>query len=142
MTMIPPDVQAEILALYFGSKMGTRAIAKRLGINRKAVRRVVDNRKVSLKPEMVPGARRSILDPYKPLIAEMLKRDPYLMSVRILQQIRKEGYLGGSSILQAHVRTIREIPFRSREAFLRLDFPPGETAQVDWGEFGARLTMG
>ena len=36
--MIPPDVQSEILALHFGNKMGTRAIAKRLGISRKAVR--------------------------------------------------------------------------------------------------------
>lgn len=142
MTMIPPDIQAEILALYFGAKIGTRAIAKRLGINRKAVRRVVDNRKVSLKPEMAPGPRPSILDPYKPLIAEMLKRDPYLKSSRILQQVRKEGYLGGSTILETYVRKIREVPFRSREAFLRLDFPPGETAQVDWGEFGTPFSDG
>ena len=141
MTMIPPDVQAEILALHFGAKIGTRAIAKRLGINRKAVRRVIENRKVSLKPE-TPGARRSILDPFKPRITEMLQRDPYLTSTRILQQIRTEGYLGGHSILKGWVSAQREKPIRSREAFFRLEFPAGETAQVDWGEFGTPFDDG
>jgi transposase len=141
MTMIPPDVQAEILALHFGAKLGTRAIAKRLGINRKAVRRVIENRKVSLKPEPSEG-RRSILDPFKPRITEMLKRDPDLTSTRILQQIRAEGYLGGLSILKGWISAQREKPNRSREAFLRLEFPPGETAQVDWGEFGTPFDDG
>ena len=142
MTMIPPDVQAEILALHFGAKMGTRAIAKRLGINRKAVRRVVENRKVSLKPEIQSGVRRSILDPFKPRIEEMLKRNPSLFATRILQQIRTEGYLGGHSVLQEYVKKIRAVPHRAREAFLRLEFPPGETAQVDWGEFGTPFDDG
>ena len=136
MTMIPPDVQAEILALHFGAKIGTRAIAKRLGINRKAVKRVVENRKVSLKPEVSESGRHSILDPFKPRIDELLKRDPHLMSTRVLQQIRSEGFMGGRSVVQLYVKKIRAVPYRSREAFLRLDFPPGETAQVDWGEFG------
>jgi transposase len=142
MKMISPELQAQILSLHFGEKMGTRAIARQLGINRKAVRRVTDNRKVSIKREASVKPRRSILDPFKPQIAEMLKRDPYIMAARIQQQIRKEGYLGGSSILQAHVRSIRDVPFRSREAFLRIDFPPGETAQVDWGEFGTPFNDG
>jgi transposase len=135
MTMIPPDVQAEILALHFGAKKGTRAIARKLGINRKAVRRVILNRKVSIKPES-SGPRRSILDPFKPRIEEMLKQDPTLTSARILQQMRGEGYLGGYTTLKMWVAHKRETPQRSREAFLRIEFPPGETAQVDWGEFG------
>jgi transposase len=142
MKMISPELQAQILVLHFGEKVGTRAIAKQLGVSRKAVRRVTDNRKVSLKPEPSVSPRRSILDPFKPRIAEMLKRDPYILSTRIQQQLRKEGYLGGNSILRTHVKKVREVPFRSREAFLRLDFPPGETAQVDWGEFGAPFKDG
>ena len=139
--MIPPDVQAEILALHFGAKKGTRAIAKKLGINRKAVRRVIETRKVSIKAES-SGPRRSILDPFKPRIEQMLKQDPSLTAARILQQIRSEGYLGGFSILKGWVAAQREKPYRSREAFLRLEFAPGETAQVDWGEFGAPFDDG
>ena len=136
MKLIPADVQAEILALHFGDKKGTRAIAKELRLSRNAVRRVVENRKVSLVPDLGEEPRSSILDPYKSSVLEMLKRDPYLKSSRIFQQIRKDGYPGGRSILQVFVKKTREVPFRSRQAFLRLDFPAGETAQVDWGEFG------
>jgi transposase len=142
MSMIPPDVQAEILALHFGAKKGTRSIAEKLGINRKAVRRVVENRKVSLKPEMSESGRHSILDPYKPRIADLLERDPSLMSTRILQHLRREGFTGGRSVVQTYVKKIRKVPHRSREAFLRLDFPPGQTAQVDWGEFGTPFNDG
>ena len=141
MVMIPPDVQSEILALHFGNKMGTRAIAKRLGISRKAVRRVVETRKVSLKPES-RGPRRSILDPYKPRIEELLKQDPELTATRIMQQLRSEGYLGGYDGIKTWVRAKRAIPYRSREAFLRIEFAPGETAQVDWGEFGIPFNDG
>ena len=142
MKMIPPDVQAEILALHFGAKKGTRAIAKQLGVSRKVVRRVVEDRQVRLKPETRGRPRRSVLDPFKPRIEDMLKRDPYITAARILQDVRAEGFLGGHSILQEYVRKIRTIPHRSREAFLRIDFPPGETAQVDWGEFGTPFNDG
>lgn len=135
-TMISPELQAEILALHFGSKKGTRAIARQLGINRKAVRRVVESRQVAMKPQPPATARKSILDPYKPRVEDMLKRDPSITAARILQTIRNEGFLGGRCAVQYYVRQLRALSERPREAFLRLDFPPGETAQVDWGEFG------
>jgi transposase len=133
--LIPPEIQAEILALHYGGKKGTRAIARALGVNRKAVRRVIQTRQVREKP-LITGKRRSILDPFKPEIERMLALDPTLTASRILQTLRRDGYLGGYSILKTWVSAHRERPSRSREAFLRLDFPPGETAQVDWGEFG------
>ena len=134
--MLPANIQAEILALHFGEKLGTRAIARRLGVNRKAVRRVVERRQVSLEPAK-SGPRPSILDPFKPFITEMLAKDPELTATRILQSLRHEGYLGGYSAVKVWVSQQRAKPVRAREAFLRLEFPAGETAQVDWGEFGA-----
>ena len=140
--MIPPDVQAEILALHFGKKLGTRAIAKRLGINRKAVRRVVERRQVSLKAQ-APSQYPSVVDPFKPLIEEMLKRDPQLMTSRIFQELRTHGFLGSYSCVRRWVLKQRPTQRpRPREAFLRLNFPPGETAQVDWGEFGTPFNDG
>ncbi len=93
MTMIPPETQAEILSLHFGKKKGTRSIARILGVNRKAVRRVVEHRKVSLKPESSKN-KRSILDPFKPRLEQLLKQDPSLTSIRMMQLIRGEGYFG------------------------------------------------
>jgi transposase len=141
MTMISPELQAEILALHFGGKLGTRAIATRLRINRKAVRRVLERRQVSLKPQ-VTAKRASILDPWKPRVDQILVRNPTLTVSRILQQLRAEGFLGGYTCVRTYVASHRERPNRPREAFLRLNFPPGEAAQVDWGEFGIPFNDG
>lgn len=138
--MIAPEIQAEILALHFGSKLGTRAIAKKLGINRKAVRRVLERRQVSLKPTVT--RRGSIVDPYRPHIEQMLARNPTLTVSRILQQLRQEGFLGGYTSVRTYVAGMRKRPNRPREAFLRLNFPAGEAAQVDWGEFGVPFNDG
>jgi len=41
---------------------------------------------------------------------------------------------GGRSIVKNDVARIRP---RQHPAFLKLDFDPGECAQVDWGSFGS-----
>jgi transposase len=60
----------------------------------------------------------------------------------VLNQIRELGYLGGITVLFDFMKKERAVPFRNKEAFLRLDFAPGETAQVDWGEFGDAFENG
>ena len=132
--MLTPEQQAEILAMHFGQKKGSRAIAEALGIGRKAVRKVIERRRVALEVEQT--ARGSIIDPYKPIIAELLEKDPRMPANTVLQRLRDEGYLGGYTVVKNCVRYTRATPARSREAFLKLMFVPGECAQVDWGEFG------
>lgn len=132
--MLTPELQAEILAMHFGQKKGSRAIARELGIGRKGVRKVIEKRKVRLTIER--STRNSIVDPYKPMIAEFLSKDPRIPTNTLLQKIRGSGYLGGYTVVRDFVKKTREMPSRSREAFLRLEFAPGECAQVDWGEFG------
>ncbi|MDT9262765.1 MAG: IS21 family transposase, partial [Limnospira sp. PMC 1236.20] len=55
-------------------------------------------------------------------------------AAQILEEIRREGYSGGRSILQEYVARVRP---RREEAFLSLRFAPGDCAQVDWGEAGS-----
>jgi transposase len=76
--------------------------------------------------------RPSKLDAFKPTITRLLDRHDYSAS-QILTLLRQEGYSGGSSILRAHVARVRP---RTRQAFLRLQFAPGQAAQVDWGSAG------
>jgi transposase len=132
--MLTPELQAEILALHYGQKKGTRAISKELSVNRKTVRHVIQRRTVALEPEAFK--RSSILDVYKPQILELLKLDPKISGAVVLQRIREEGYMGGPTVLQEWLRKQRVASYRPREAFLSLKFNPGECAQVDWGEFG------
>ena len=77
--------------------------------------------------------RPSKLDPYKELIVAWLEKHPY-SGAQILQRLRQEhGYNGGKSILNEYLLTVR--PLR-REAFLKLEFEPGDCLQVDWGTHG------
>lgn len=132
--MLSSEVQAEILTLYFSEKRSLRSIAEHFGLHRKSVQRVIDRRSVLLNRQR--PARKSMLDPFKDYIIEVLKKDPGVTATALLVQIRAQGFGGSYWILKDYVRAQRDRAIRPREAFLRLDFQPGEVAQVDWGEFG------
>ena len=88
-----------------------------------------------------PGYRRtkrrtSKLDPYLPIIHEILQSDRKVhrkqrhTAQRIFERLRDEhDYQGGITIVQEAVRAWKE---QSREVFLPLSHPPGE-AQVNFG---------
>ena len=76
--------------------------------------------------------RGSVLDPFKPCITRLLDTHPY-SAQQIFQRLREDGYSGGQTILRDYVRRIRPT---KRPVYLKLNFTPGECAQVDWGEYG------
>lgn len=76
--------------------------------------------------------RTGKLEAFKPTITRLLDRHDYSAS-QILSLLRQEGYSGGATILRTHVAQVRP---RTRQAFLRLQFAPGQAAQVDWGSAG------
>ena len=138
--MLTPEIQSEILALSFGEKKSIRSIASTLGVTRKTVRRLIERRQVNLSVQT--GKKSSILDPYKPQILELLKKDPEITATAVLNRLRDHGFMGGITVVRSLIRKERKVPNRSKEAFLRLEFAPGETAQVDWGEFGDPFSDG
>jgi transposase len=89
-------------------------------------------RQARLRPRRSPK-RASTLDPFKPLIRQMLETYPY-SAAQVFQRLREQGFAGGYSTVKASVRTVRP---RRQPALLKLAFAPGECAQVDWGAFGA-----
>jgi transposase len=132
--MLEAEVQARIISLYWNEKKSIRKIAEIVGVDRKTVKRVIDRKKVIL--ERQSATRVSMLDPYREQIKEMLLKDPTMASTTIMHRLREVGYMGGLSIIKIYVRKIKMKSHKVREAFLRLEFAPGECAQVDWGEFG------
>jgi transposase len=77
-------------------------------------------------------ARVGKLDAFKGRIVRWLDAHPY-SAQQIFQRLREAGFDGGLTIVKDYVHRIRP---RHQEAFLKLDFAPGEAAQVDWGELG------
>lgn len=76
--------------------------------------------------------RGSKLDPFKGQIVRWLDTHPY-SAQQIWQRLREAGFDGGATIVKQYVARIRP---RRAAAFLKLDFAPGECAQVDWGSWG------
>ena len=77
--------------------------------------------------------RVSKLDAFKGQIVRWLDTHPF-SAQQIYQRLCEAGFAGGRTIVKDYVHRIRP---RHQEAFLKLDFAPGETAQVDWGEYGS-----
>lgn len=77
--------------------------------------------------------RASKLDPFKNSIIRMLETHPYT-ATQVFQRIQEEGFDGRYSIVKRYVRKVRP---RHAPAFLKLEFAPGECAQVDWGSYGS-----
>ena len=132
--MLEAEIQARILSLYFSDKKSVRAISILVGVDRKTVKRVIDRKQVALTKRL--PQRISQLDDHRERIKELLHKDPMMAASTMLHRLRDYGFNGGVGILRNYVRELKQRSPKVREAFLRLEFAPGECAQVDWGEFG------
>lgn len=127
---------AEVIKLAFVDELGVRAIARRLRMARKTVRRILDRERPKQAPH--PAAPRpTLLGPYDGAIRQMLSDTPELRAPAVLERLRPLGYRGGVTILRERLRQLR--PHAEREPFLTLDFAPGAAVQVDWADFGFAL---
>jgi transposase len=126
---------AEVLRLGLVEGVAVRAIAKRLHMSRKTVRKILGRHRAPPRPAAEP--RGSILDPYETAIRAVLDDTPEMLAPAVLERLRPLGYTGSVTILRARLRRLR--PRGHREAFLTLDFPPGEAMQIDWADFGFAL---
>jgi transposase len=125
---------AEVLRLSMTEGHSERAIAKRLGIARQTVRRLLGkapSKVVAQRPQV------SILDPYLAVIRKLVEEAPTIRAPAVLERLRPLGYEGGVSILRDRLVTLR--PHPQREAFLTLDIAPWEAVQIDWADFGFAL---
>jgi len=106
-----------------------RAIARKLGIHRKTVRKYLENREFpSYRAEMRPSG----LEPYYGMIAGWLEAEDY-QATRVHELAVQQGYQGSYETVKRYVRRIKER--RDHIAYLRFETMPGQQAQVDFGDF-------
>ena len=112
--------------------LSVSAIAERTGHDRKTVRKYI--RKGLVAPAYQPRPPRSrLLAPFTGYLRDRLAAWPELSGMRLLREIREQGYTGGKSILHAWLRGIRPPPDVLFEH--RFETPPGQQAQVDFAHF-------
>lgn len=112
--------------------MSVSEIARRIGWDRKTVRRALEAERVPVR--QAGHCRVSKLDPYKDQIALRLKEYPHLTGTVLFEEIKRLGYTGKETILWEYLRQARP---KSKEAFLRIETLPGEYAQADWANCGS-----
>ncbi len=130
--MLKTDQINEIHRLAGGEHWSIRRIARQLHMDTRTVKKYLD----SPVPAAIRRPRPSKLDPFKPLLAELLQQDPRAPGVVILQRLEAAGYSGGHSILREYLHRVRVSPGAPR-AFVRMEPAAGQRFEIDWGHFGA-----
>jgi len=119
------------------------AIADRLGVSRRVIYYWLETGQLDrdVTTPLPPRVRRTgppKLAPYAAIIQARLESYPELSAVRLFEECRAAGYLGGLSQLQCYVRQMRPRP--PIEPVIRFETAPGVQAQVDFAE--VRLPWG
>ena len=116
---------------------GISAIARRTGLDRKTVRKVIAT---GLEPPVYGPRRPKItqLQPFERYLRERLDIVPELTGRRLHRELTAMGYHGGYTAVTDLLREIRPITPRSFE--VRFETPPGHQAQVDFAHFRTEFT--
>src|SRR5207253_5395477 len=119
-----------------------RAIARELGITRgavtRALARVQAERDGRAAPSPRPRPRRSIIDPFEPILKELLTKYPNLTNERALQELRARGFAGGYTVVRQRIGLLR--PRRAPAPVPRFETGPGAQAQMDYGVYDIDVT--
>jgi transposase len=130
--MLKADQINEIHRLAQGEHWSMRRIARHLHLAARTVKKYL------WTPAPLPAhrSRPSKLDPFKPLIADLIEQDPNAPGVVILQRLKTAGYAGGHTILDDYLRRVRAAR-SAPHAFVRMEPAAGERFEIDWGHFGS-----
>jgi transposase len=106
-------------------------IAKLLGMHRHTVKALSERERNQQQSRPKKGSK---LDPYKDYLLKRLLEDHVFNCEKLIQEIRRQGYTGGTTILKEFVQPYRKT-FKESHT-LRYETEPGEQMQVDWKEAG------
>ncbi|WP_059175585.1 IS21 family transposase [Thermodesulfovibrio aggregans] len=115
-------------------ELGTRAIAKLVGVSRNTVKK-------ALKADFYPQYERKTKASDEISVFHDFIKDSYLLKKQrvsvIIENLKSKGFKGSKSTVYRYVKenfsSIRED--LSRKAFLRYETAPAEQMQYDWAEY-------
>jgi len=116
---------------------GISAIARRTGLDRKTVRKVIST---GLEPPAYGPRQRKVtqLETFERYLRERLAVVPELTGRRLHRELAAIGYEGGYTAVTDLLREIR--PIASSPFEVRFETPPGRQAQVDFAHFRTVFT--
>ena len=119
-----------------------RAIARELGIARCTVTRVLAclqaQRDGGAAPLPRPRQRGSIVDPFEPILKELLAKYPNLTNERALEELRARGFAGGYTVVRRRLGLLR--PRVPTAPVPRFETDAGMQSQMDYGVYDIDFT--
>jgi transposase len=138
--MVQRERWDEIRRLYFQERRTIAAIARQLDLDRKTVRRCVQQ--VAFQPYRRPAREDTLLAEHADWLRSRAPDVGY--SARILhQELRRQRHFqGGYDTVKRFVAPLREEACSEALTQTRFETAPGHQSQVDWGEVKVTLRQG
>jgi len=109
-----------------------REIARRLGINRRTVGRLLE---LGEPPRYRRTPAGSKLDLYEPIVRTVLSEWPQIKAPRLTEVLREHGYEGSVDLVKRRLRALRPPSERPAQ---RTGYRPAQVMQLDWAELPTR----
>jgi transposase len=117
--------------------LSVSAIAQRMGLDRKTVRKYIQRGAVAPRYTARPP-KPSVILPFEAFVRQRVAAWPELTGTRLLREIREQGYTGSYTVLKRLLRRVR--PPQAPVFEHRYETPAGHQAQVDFAEFRVEFT--
>ena len=129
----------EIIRLWYG-RASIRRIAKLLGIDCKTVAQALkEHNDARNSASTVPAQQRgSLLDPSQDNITQLVERYPDITAVRLHEELRRLGFLGGYTIVKERLRVVKPRP--GQQPVVRVETGPGVQGQMDYSPYEIDFT--
>ncbi len=148
--MLKVEDYEEIRRKYFIDGWSIRKISHELHRCRRTVRKAIVRAEPPPYKLKEPRAK-PVLGPYQSKIEQLVEENQTLprkqryTARKIFLEIQKDGYQGSEGSVRRYVAQVRQ-DRQKAQAYLPLEFDPGDDAQVDWGEAvaviaGERVTV-
>ena len=123
---------AEVRAMR-ADGVAKREIARRLGISRNTVDRLIE---AAEPPKYSRAPAGSMLDPLEPVLRRLLEDWREIKAPRVTEILREDhGYTGSVDLVRKRLATMRPRQVRPAQ---RTGYRPGQVLQLDWGEMPTR----
>jgi transposase len=109
-----------------------REVARRLGMNRRTVRRMLASDE---PPRYRRAPQGSKLDALEPIVRRVLAEWPEIKAPRMTEILREHGYEGSVDVVKRRLRALR--PPKERPA-QRTGYRAAQVLQLDWAELPTR----
>jgi len=136
--MVKVEAYEAIRRAHYIEGWSIRKISRELQHCRRTVRKALEQAEV--QPYRMKEARaKPVLGPYQIQIEELLEENERLppkqryTGLKIFRELQKAGYRGSEGTVRRYVGQVRK-ERRKAQAYLPLEFTPGEASQMDWGE--------